>query len=44
VAVAGSRIDVKRLIVLRPIKNKMETRPDDNKIHISALGAPMSLA
>jgi hypothetical protein len=33
-AVAGSRIDVKRLIVLRPIKNKMETRPDDNKIHM----------
>jgi hypothetical protein len=25
---------VKRLIVLRPIKNKMEMRLDDNKIHI----------
>ena len=25
---------MKRLIVLRPIKNKMEVRLDDNKIHI----------
>lgn len=32
-AVAGSRIDVKRLIVLSPIKNKGEVRLD-NKIHI----------
>ena len=28
------RIDVKRLVGLRPIKNKMEMRLDDNKIHI----------
>ena len=30
----GSRIDVKRLIGLRPTKNKMETRLDDNKIQL----------
>jgi hypothetical protein len=34
-AAAGSRIDVKRLLVLRPIKNQRgEVRLDDNKIHI----------
>jgi hypothetical protein len=30
----GGRIDVKRLIVLCPIKNKREVRLDGNKMHI----------